>query len=154
MASLTSPTILLVPGALTTPACYDLLLPYLQDQGFPVVVAALASSYPAEPDQCTAATDGQHLLDSYLLPLINDRKDVVVFAHSFGATSLSGAGQKLSKTQRLEAGLRGGVVGLVYISFATVPDGKSQLELMGGWAPFCRLDHVSIVDGGFDSTCL
>jgi hypothetical protein len=83
-------------------------------------------------------------LENYLLPLINDGKDVVVFAHSFGATSLTGAGQKLSKHERKDAGLSGGVLGLIYISFAMVTDGHSQQEYLGGvWPPFCKLNRVS-----------
>lgn len=138
------PTVLLVPGACTTPACYDNLLPYLKQASYPVVSASLASSNPANPNECTAAADGKHLLDQYLLRLVDDGKEVIVFAHSFGATSLSGAGRNLSKAERIRNGSTGGVVGLVYMSFATAPEGQSQLEFLGGaWPPFIRLNHVS-----------
>jgi hypothetical protein len=85
-------------------------------------------------------------LEKYLLPLIDEGREVVVFARSFGATNLSGADQKLSKCQRSENGLSGGVLGLVYISFAMRTDGQSQLEYLGGtWPPFCKLNHVCIL---------
>lgn len=83
----------------------------MRDAGLPVVAAWLGSSNPPEPEKCTAAKDGQHLLDQYLMPLLNEGKDVVYYAHSFGATSLSGAGEKLSKAERSAAGLSGGVLG-------------------------------------------
>ena len=145
MSSGTLPTVLLIPGALTTPACYDLLLPHLQQAGLSVHIAALPSSNPPNPDEHSAATDGEYLLDQYLLPLVNDGKDVIVFAHSFSATCLSGAGRRLSKAERIAKGLRGGVVGLIYISFAMVPEGQSQFEYLGNiWPAFVRLDHVGI----------
>lgn len=138
------PTILLVPGAFTKPSCYDLLAPHLRDAGYPVAFAALASSDPECPNEHTAATEGKSLLQNYLLPLINEGKNVVIFAHSFGATSLTGAGQKLSKQERKDAGLPGGIIGLIYISFAMCIDGQSQVEYLGGvWPPFCKLNHVS-----------
>ena len=144
MASNVSPTILLIPGAFTTPACYDLVLPYLKEAGYPVAISALPSSNSTSQDECTAASDGQYLLDQCLLPLIADGQDVMVFAHSFGATCLSGAGCKLSKAERSANGLPGGVVGLLYMSFAMAADGQSQIEYVGGaWPPFIRLDHVS-----------
>lgn len=138
------PTILLVPGALTTNACYDLILPHLEQAGFPVTVASLASSNPSNPEQHSAASDGTLVLERYLLPLIDAGKDVVVFAHSFGATSLSGAFTGLSKIERQDHAA-GGVLGLVYISFAMVPAGQSQFEYLGGaWPDFVKRDHVSI----------
>ena len=146
MDSNSLPTILLVPGAFTASSCYDLVLPYLQPHGCPVVVASLPSSNPETPEEHTAASDGRFLLVEHLLPLINEGREVVVFAHSFGATSLSGADQKLSKHQRSEDGLPGGVLGLIYISFAMCTDGQSQLEYLGGvWPPFCKLNHVRII---------
>jgi hypothetical protein len=85
-------------------------------------------------------------VEKYLLPLINKGREVVVFAHSFGATCLSGADKKLSKRQRSESGLSSGVLGLVYISFTKRTDGQSQLEYLGGtWPPFCKLNHVRII---------
>lgn len=140
------PTILLVPGAFTCPTCYDLILPHLEREDFPVVVAYLPSSTSERPEEHTAATDGAFVLSRYLMPLINERKDMVVFAHSFGATSFTGAENKLSKQQRKEAGLPGGVLGLIYISFAMCKDGQLQLEhLAGTWSPLCKPNSVSKV---------
>lgn len=134
------PTILLLPGAFTTPACFDLLASHLEKAGYPVSRATLLSTNPPDdPTAYTAEREGQNLLDKYLLPLIEAGKDVVVFAHSFGATSCSGGSQHLSITSRRSKGLKGGVVGLVYIATCFPQHGMSQLELLGGaWPPFCK----------------
>lgn len=74
MALTAPPTILLIPGAFTDSSCYDLMTPYSQRAGFPVVAASLVSSNPDNPDEYTAASEGQWLLDKYLLPLVNEGK--------------------------------------------------------------------------------
>lgn len=139
------PTILLVTGAFTTEACYDRLVPHLQRAGYPTVAAGLPSANPADPREHSSASDGIYVLNKFLLPLLDEGKQVVVFAHSFGATSLGGAERPLTKATRQAKGLKGGVVGLVYISFAFVPEGRSQLEVLGGeWPPFCKVDTVGM----------
>jgi len=143
MSSNSFPTILLITGAFTTTQCYDRMVPLLEQAGYPTAVAAPASCASTDIYGHTAASDGNGLLEEQLLPLINEGKDVVVFAHSFGATCLSGADRQLSKAERASQGLKGGVVGLAYISFALAKDGASQIEYLGGtWPPFCKLHYV------------
>ncbi|KAF2166115.1 hypothetical protein M409DRAFT_23843 [Zasmidium cellare ATCC 36951] len=142
MASKELPTILLIPGAFTTPACYDWLAPYLEKAGYPISRATLLSTNPPDdPSTYTAEREGLNLLDKYLLPLIESGKDVVVFAHSFGATSCSGASKHLSKKSRESKGLKGGVLGLVYIATCFPQEGTSQFALLGSpMPPFCKPD--------------
>lgn len=143
MAPNTLPTVLLVTGACTTAHCYDLLVPLLQEAGYPTETVALPSCNPTNPDEHTGASGGKDILENHLLPLIDAGKDVVVFAHSYGATSLSGADRHLSKAERAASGQPGGVVGLIYISFALVPDGQSQVDYLGGTLPsFIKIDQV------------
>lgn len=140
------PTILLVTGAFTTEACYDRLLPYLHKAGYPTAVTALPSASPENPDSCSIAKDGQHVMQKHLLPLLHEGKDVVVYAHSLGATCLGGATEAVAKSDRVAEGKSGGVLGFVYMSFAFVTEGQSQLEFLGGaWPPFCKVDVVSAV---------
>jgi hypothetical protein len=139
----TLPTILLIPGALQTNACYDRLRPLLEEAGFPIVTGSLVSLDPPSPDSCTSIKDGRHLLDSYLLPLIEAGKDVIIYAHSFGATCMTGAGMGLSKVERNASGRPGGVLGLIYMAFITAPDGTSALTHWGGTFPsLLKLDYV------------
>lgn len=100
MISSSNPTILLVTGASTTRHCYDLLAPLLPQAGFLTVAVALPSANPTDPYEHTAGSDGASLLEQHLLPLVEAGSDFVVFAHSFGATTLSGASHHLSKSER------------------------------------------------------
>ncbi|KAK3675983.1 hypothetical protein LTR78_004175 [Recurvomyces mirabilis] len=138
----TKSTILLVPGALQTSACFDRLRPILEQAGFPTVAGALTSLNPSSPDDCTAAKDGRHLLDEFLLPLLDEGRDVLIFAHSFGGTCLSGADLGLSRSVRAGMGLTGGVIGLVYMSFIPTMDGHSQFRSFGSiWPDNIMTDH-------------
>lgn len=128
------PTLLLIPGAFTEPSCYDTLIPYLQKSGFPVQTAPLITCNPQtqDPKTCTAEQQGLDLLNNHLRPLIeNQEKDVVVFAHSFGATSCSGAGSGLTKQEREKEGKKGGILGIVYIAGVLCKDGEDQLSYLG-----------------------
>lgn len=79
------------------------------------------------------------------MPRINEGKDVIIFAHSSGGTFTGGAKTSLAKSARKARGQKGGVLGLVYISFALTPEGQTQLEYMGGqWPAFIKLDNVSV----------
>jgi len=83
------------------------------------------------------------VLDAYLRPLIDEGKTVVIFAHSFGATTLPRGAETLAKAAREAEGKAGGVLGLVYNSLAMVTEGVSQFAYTGGqWPPLCLLDKV------------
>ncbi|KAK3075870.1 hypothetical protein LTR53_000444 [Teratosphaeriaceae sp. CCFEE 6253] len=131
------PTILFVPGALTALSCYDYIVPLLQKQGYSTVQTPLPSNNPKDPSAHTAETDGRALLQEALLPLLGEGRDVVVFAHSFGATAMSGAKSSVTKAEREARGESGGVVGVIYISCCLVPDGQDQITYLGGALPDC-----------------
>ncbi|KAK5689260.1 hypothetical protein LTR17_026387 [Elasticomyces elasticus] len=126
------PTILFVPGACTAPSCYKLVVLLLTERGYPTVQAPLPSNNLDYPAVHTAESDGLSFLNGYLLPLIKEGKDVIVFAHSFGATCLSGSKSNISKTARKAKGEAGGIVGIIYISGRLPPDGVSLIEYSGG----------------------
>jgi hypothetical protein len=112
-------TFFLAHGACQDSTCFDKLTPFLSHAGHDVVAGSLLSLNPPNPNEATAAKDGQELLDRYLLPLVEDGKDVVVYAHSYGSTCLSGAARGITKAERSAAGLPGGVVGCQYTSSFT-----------------------------------
>ena len=144
MQSRCKPTILLVPGAFTTGSCYNSLVSLLHQKDYKTLVASLPSSNPPDPKTCSAQQDGEHLVQEYLQPLLDTGNDVLVYAHSYGATSLGFTGSSLSKRERQACGKHGGVIGLVYMAFAPVPAGESQLAFVGNqWPPFAKLDKVS-----------
>lgn len=146
MPSAKLPLIVLVPGAFGTPASFEPLLPAFEKAGFATHPGPYASSNPPDPSTATCANDIDSLRDGVLLPLINEqRKDIVILAHSYGAIVASGAAKGLDKTTRDSNGQVGGVIGLIYVAGNIVLDDESLGEASGGiYPPFMKLDKVRI----------
>lgn len=114
MPSQNQPLILLVPGAFGTPESFGPLLPHLKEAGYETHPGPYASSNPPDPSAATCANDIASLHDGLLLPLLDQQKrDVVILAHSYGAIVASGAAKGLDKPTRASNGHPGGVIGLI-----------------------------------------
>lgn len=91
----------------------------------------------------TQQTFALNITSNYLDPLLQAGKDVIVYAYSSGGAKCGHAGPSLVKSAREARREKGGVVGIVYMSFATVPAGMSQLKFLGrSWPPFVHEDAV------------
>lgn len=153
MSSTTPPVILLVPGAFGTPAGYDPLLPYLHEAGFVTHPGPYASSNPPNPTTATCANDIASLRD-IVCSLVEQAKDVVILAHSFGAIVAGGAAKGLDKQTRASQGQVGGVIGLVYIAGNIVLENESLADVSGGnYPPFIKLDKVRTFPDTNTDTC-
>lgn len=122
------PTILLLSGAWHPAACLDTLRAELQKASYTTVNEQLACLSPSDPSAHGVSTDATYIRDSLLLPLLNDGKRVVMVMHSYAGHPGSGAAYGLSVEERQEAGLKGGVVGLIYMTAFMVPSGMSNVD--------------------------
>lgn len=115
--------------------------------GYEVVTSSYPSLDPPEQmvQEITCEMDTQHLLERYLLPLVeNQGKDVLMLMHSYAGMPGAGAATGLSNRVRQRQGKKGGVVGLVMISGFLVPEGLSCAGSMGGsLPPWIAQDEVS-----------
>ena len=126
--SSTKPHIVLVPGAWHTGACYDLIIPLLQDAGYATTALTLPS-VGAEPPVTSTDQDAA-VVHSAVSDLVDVGQDIVVVMHSYGAVPGSDGVKGLSKKERAgqgldEGGPGGGVVALVYLCAWMMPEGKS-----------------------------
>lgn len=144
MPSQNHPLILLVPGAFGTPESFSPLLPHLKEAGYETHPGPYASSNPSEPSKATCANDIASLREGVLLPLLDQQKrDVVILAHSYGAIVASGAAKGLDKPACAKNGQPGGIIGLIYVAGNIVLDDESLGEASGGvYPPFIKLDKV------------
>jgi len=135
------PTIVLIPGACTEASCFDRLTPYLHDAGYETVAVSHPSANPPDPFAHTAETMALNVQNTYVQPLLDAGKDVLVYAYSSGGSQTGTNGPSWVKSEREREGQKGGVVGIVYHSCAPVPAGTDQLTFMGGaWPPFIKAD--------------
>lgn len=143
MSSPTLPTLVLVPGAFGSPAGYDKLLPYFEQAGLPTVPGPYPSCNSGDPSSATASKDIESLRQNVLLPLIEQGKDVIILAHSYGGIVGGAAAKSLDKPTRKSQGHAAGVVGLIYVAGNISLDNESLLEAVGGaYPPFIKMDKV------------
>ncbi|KAI9667576.1 MAG: hypothetical protein M1821_000392 [Bathelium mastoideum] len=140
------PTIVFFPGAFAEPSCFDALVSQLKPGGFPTQYVPLPSVNPScPPSEATCERDVEITRKQHLLPLIEgEGKDVLLFVHSFGGVVGGAAAKGLSKAQRSQANLPGGVIGLIYCAGNINLEGETLLQSVGGaYPPFIKLDNPS-----------
>lgn len=126
----TKPTILFVPGAWHTTACYGPVIKNLNAQGFETATAELASVGPV-PGLQTWADDVTSIRNA-LTSLADAGKSIVVVAHSYGSLPAGEAIKGFLLRERSAAGQPGGVVHFVYISAFVLPPSTSLMDALGG----------------------
>jgi hypothetical protein len=140
------PTIVLIPGACTEASCFDRLRPYLHDAGYETVPVSHTSANPTDPYAHTAETMALNVQENYVQPLLDAGKQVLVYAYSSGGSQTGTHGPSWVFSDREARGVKGGVIGIVYMSCAPVPAGVDQLTYMGGaWPPFVKANVVCTV---------
>ncbi|EKJ74176.1 hypothetical protein NXS19_010819 [Fusarium pseudograminearum] len=138
------PTIVAVPGAWHTAESFDPIKKILTQKGYQFVSQDAPGLHDANG---TCQDDAISLRTNILLPLVEEGKDLVVLMHSYGGMYGSQAVQGLSKKEREQAGKKGGVTGLIYVSAVTPIEGKTTLEMMGtdskNLPPFVDYDETT-----------
>ncbi|KAF2653858.1 prolyl aminopeptidase-like protein [Lophiostoma macrostomum CBS 122681] len=145
------PTILFFAGAFADPSCFDAISKKFQEAGCPTVYAYVPSLDPSDPSSVTASKDAEEARTRYLLPLLDEGKEVVVFVHSYGGVVGGAAAAGLSKSARSAEGKPGGVVGLLYLVGVMTKEGESLLQAVGGaYPPFIKQNYprqgVAVID--------
>ncbi|KAI1460138.1 hypothetical protein F4805DRAFT_418258 [Annulohypoxylon moriforme] len=135
MSSTNSPVIVLVPGAFGTPACFDRLLPYLKEAGLSTHPGPYPSCNPSDPTTATCSKDIAALRDNVLLPLLDQKKDVVIIAHSYGGIPAGSAAKGLDKQARSLEGHTSSVIGFIYVVGMMALENESLSDVVGGSHP-------------------
>ena len=126
------PVVVVVPTAWHSPKHYSLLFDLLQKSGYNVSAQPLPSLNPATPVNVHLATDADFVRHQQLLPLLEQGKDILLVMHGYGGCPGGMAATGLSKKQRSAEGLKGGVVGLVFVAGFLLNEGESVFSKLGG----------------------
>ncbi|KAI1157676.1 Alpha/Beta hydrolase protein [Nemania serpens] len=130
------PIVVLVPGAFGTPAGFQKMLPYLN--GLQTHPGAYPSCNPADPMNASCSDDIS-ALRSTILSILDQQRDIVILAHSYGGVVAGGAAKDLDKASRASQGQANAVVGLIYVAGNITLDGECLLEAVGGaYPPFIK----------------
>ncbi|KAL9600822.1 MAG: hypothetical protein Q9219_002960 [cf. Caloplaca sp. 3 TL-2023] len=101
--------------------------------------------------------DDVSALNKTLLSLLDEQgKDIVLYLHSYAGFPGSAAIAGLSKAERLAAGQKGGILGLIYQSAFIPKQGDTLLKMIGGeyppWqAPDATTFYADVVEAVADT---
>ncbi|KNG91216.1 hypothetical protein ANOM_000578 [Aspergillus nomiae NRRL 13137] len=126
----TTPKIVLVPGAWSTPVFYDGLHSCLSERGLEAITVQHPST-GAKPPTKTLEDDVAQLHGT-LEHLCDSGNDIIVVAHSYGGLVSSGAVEGLEKPTRQSQGKSGGVLMIIYMVAFIIPKGVSLVGASGG----------------------
>lgn len=132
------PLLVLVPGAWTPPSAYHKLVTLLKNApyNFTVHSPALASNNGATPPNSFEAD--VEAVRSAIEPLVTAGNDVVLIMHSYGGVVGSSSISGLTKKDRQDKALLGGICHLLYISAYMLAKGQSAWDILvraGGDTP-------------------
>ncbi|MCJ1397682.1 hypothetical protein MMC11_000878 [Xylographa trunciseda] len=122
-----TPTLLLLPGAWHSPACYASLTTALSAVSIPTLALALPSTTTPPPRDPFAA-DVAAIRSAVSRLVLDEHQPVIVVMHSYSGAPGTSALQGLTRAERQRAGAPGGVVGLVYLAAYMLPEGARILQ--------------------------
>ncbi|KAJ5965678.1 hypothetical protein N7481_012392 [Penicillium waksmanii] len=117
-------------GAWIVPSVFDATRSHLESLGFSSACPA-HPSIGAEPPSMTLEDDIESLR-GVLTAYVDNGRDVIVVAHSYGGVVASSAVEGLTKTARTEAGRSEGVIKVIYLAAFASDKGQSLLGMLGG----------------------
>lgn len=125
----TKPTVVFVPGGWHLPSHYKLMTDHIVAKGYKLVAIRTpgvrqTSPYPTDFTMDTGA------VVSALLTELDEGNEVFVVMHSYGGVPGSAAVQGLTKEDRQKEGLKGGVIGLVYLTSFALEEGFTNADLI------------------------
>ncbi|KAH6664781.1 Alpha/beta hydrolase fold-1 [Plectosphaerella plurivora] len=129
----TSPVILFTPGAWHGPWAFDTIRKELGGRGLDTGAVTLPSVGSTDPSfgvaEDTAAVRAE------IEKLVNEGREIVVVAHSYGGVPSSNAVEGFNLKDRAAAGKKGGVASVIYMTSFAIPAGTSLMDGVGGVYP-------------------
>lgn len=129
---MSKPTIVLVPGAWHSPIHYSALIELLEKECYDVVAEKLPSVGSNKPREQSVAKDAAYIENNLLKPLVNSGKDILLLMHSYGGCPGADAAKSYSKAERVAAGKKGGIIGLVFMCAFVANEGDSLKSKLPG----------------------
>ncbi|TDZ74318.1 hypothetical protein CTRI78_v000802 [Colletotrichum trifolii] len=124
------PVIVITPGAWHTPAAFRTLRAELGSRGWETA-ATTNVSVGAEPPTMGFSDDAASAR-GVIAALVEQGRDVVVVAHSYGGVVAAEAVKGLARRRRAEEGREGGVVAFLYVAAFVAPAEASVWSLTEG----------------------
>ncbi|OJD17260.1 hypothetical protein AJ78_02642 [Emergomyces pasteurianus Ep9510] len=122
------PVVVIVPGSCHRAEHYQKLINELAKNNYEAT-AVTPPSLDSDPPHTSWDKDAE-AVRRVIMEYIDSGRDVVGIAHSFGGVAMSEGVKGLGKRASEGSGLKGGVVGLVYMTAVALREGQSQASLI------------------------
>ncbi|KAL4804645.1 Alpha/beta hydrolase fold-1 [Aspergillus unguis] len=130
--ALPKPTLVLVHGAWHSSTTWNLLVPLLTAAGYPTATVDLPTAGCTKP---TPMAEDVAVIRKTVGDLLDQGREVVVIAHSYGSAPATEAMVGLGKDERRANGLDGGVIKLIYIAGGVPTKGRAALDVLASSKP-------------------
>lgn len=128
MAVTYKPHIFIIPGAWHTGPSMNDFVKSLETAGFSAEAVTLVSIDKAG----MTVQDDEAQVKGLLRPMIDEGRDIVLVAHSYGGMVGTGVIAGLDERSRRAKGLKGGILGVVYLTAFVPAEDESSGALLGG----------------------
>lgn len=138
-----TPTIVFVPDAFHVEAHFVPLCELLNQASFPMAVIDLPTTARAKT---ASYVEDVHAIRSLLEKLIEEGKEVILAAHSYGGVPACQSVSGFERSKRQSQGKPGGVVHVLFVTALLVEQNRRMVEaLEGGKAPSWAVFRVSFI---------
>ncbi|KNG83193.1 hypothetical protein ANOM_008829 [Aspergillus nomiae NRRL 13137] len=124
--SQSKPSIIIVPGSFSLPDFYDTVVDGVASKGYEVKAIRLRSTEKLQPP--ATMYDDAAAIASEVATLVEQGKEVILVAHSYGGVPTSESIKGLAKTEG--SGKIGGVVKLAYLTALVPPLGAASADVL------------------------
>ncbi|KAE8168335.1 Alpha/beta hydrolase fold-1 [Aspergillus tamarii] len=124
--SQSKPSIVIVPGSFSLPEFYDAVTDGVASKGYEIKAIRLRSTEDLQ--QPATMHDDAAAIARELASLVDEGKEVILVAHSYGGVPASESIKGLAKTEG--RGKVGGVVNLAYLTALVPPLGASAADML------------------------
>jgi pimeloyl-ACP methyl ester carboxylesterase len=121
------PHVFIIPGAWHPAHTMDPFAKALEAAGFSATVVPTRSV----GNRDVTVQDDEAQAKTLLLPILDEGKDVIVLGHSYGGFVISGLIAGLDKKSREAQGLKGGIIGVIYLSAFVPIEGETTSAAVG-----------------------
>jgi alpha-beta hydrolase superfamily lysophospholipase len=137
--------IIFVPGSFSPAAIYAPLAEAVKTQGLDITVVELAT-VGKKPGPNPTMYDDTAVIAAEVKKHVDQGKDVILIAHSYGGIPATEATKGLSKAEREGEGKKGGVIRLAYLTALVPAVGMAAGQsLKGALRGYVELGEVSLL---------
>ncbi|KAK6711790.1 hypothetical protein SNK05_006225 [Fusarium graminearum] len=123
-------TVVIIPGSFAKPTLYERLVQSLARDGIQSEIVDLPSVGRKEGKAPATLSDDVDEIASVVEKILDEDKEVILLAHSYGGVPATQSLETLSQKARQSQGKKSGVTKIVYLAAVALPVGGSVLALL------------------------